>query len=421
MARTTAAAPEPEASLRAPSGFQIEHQCLQCGAPACLEETDRLYACPYCRVKSFLLTRDVFRYVLPPKSPSRELIYVPYWRFKGVLLFTTAGGNDHKFVDVTQCAAPATGAPRTLGVRAQAMKLRFASPECAGAFVAPEISFASMVRGVQQRFGRELGKPMLYQAHLGESVGLIYAPFYLSGGRLHDGVLERPAAAPADESALSALKGGRQDWKVRFVAALCPDCGWDLEGERDALALLCRNCSSAWTPSGERLTRVEADCLPDPGAELYLPFWRIRCELDGLAPSGSPELARIAETPAAPGKAPAAEFWSPAFKVRPQVYLRLAVGLTLGRMQGALEAGLPPAGHHPVGLPAEEACESVKTVLAGFHSPRRTLPEVLPGLKPRATHFRLAYLPFRGDVHDYVQPQIGLAVGRSILAQSRNL
>jgi hypothetical protein len=372
-------------------------------------------------VKSLLLTRDVFRYTLPPKTPSRELIYVPYWRFKGVLLFTTAGGNDYKFVDVTQCAAPATGAPQTLGVRAQAMKLRFAAPECAGTFVAPEVPFASMVRGVQQRFGRDLGKPMLYQAHLGESVGLIYAPFYLAGGRLHDGVLERPAAAPADASALSALKGGRQDWKVRFVAALCPDCGWDLEGERDALALLCRNCSSAWTPSGERLTHVEADCLPDPEAEIHLPFWRIRCELEGLVPGSRPALARIAEAPTAPDKAPTAEFWTPAFKVRPQLYLRLAGALTLGRMQAGIEAGLPAAGHHPVGLPVEEACESVKTVLAGLHTPRRTLPEVLHGLTPRATHFRLVYLPFRGDVHDYVQPQSGLSVGRSVLAQSRNL
>ena len=110
-----------------------------------------------------------------------------------------------------------------------------------------------------------------------------------------------------------------------------------------------------------------------------------------------------------------------AFRTASVLISRLAVGLTLGRMQGGLEAGLPPAGHHPVGLPAEEACESVKTVLAGFHTPRRTLPEVLPGLTPRATHFRLAYLPFRGDVHDYVQPQSGLSVGRSVLAQSRNL
>jgi DNA-directed RNA polymerase subunit RPC12/RpoP len=403
------------------SGFQIEHQCPQCGAPACLEETDRLYACPYCRVKSFLLTRDVFRYVLPPKTPSPELIHIPYWRFKGVLLFSLAGGNDHKFVDVTQCAAAAAGAPQTLGVRAQAMKLKFASPECTGSFVAPSVSFASMVKGVQQRFGRSLTRPALYQAHLGESVGLLYAPFYVARGRLHDAVLDAPVTTPAGEVLPESFKGERQGWKVSFVAALCPDCGWDLEGERDALVLLCRNCSSAWTPSGDRLTRVESDTLPDPGAELYLPFWQIRCEMEGIDLRNSADLARIANLPSAPGRSPEFVFWTPAFKVRPQVYLRLAEGLTLGQHQGALTAGLPPAGHYPVGLPVAEACESLKVVLAGFYKPRRALPDILPGLAIRATHFRLAYLPFRADVHDYIQPLTGLAIGRSLLALSRGL
>ena len=38
---------------------QIEQSCPQCGAPANLEETDRLFACPFCRVTSLLLTRDL--------------------------------------------------------------------------------------------------------------------------------------------------------------------------------------------------------------------------------------------------------------------------------------------------------------------------------------------------------------------------
>ncbi|MCK7515939.1 MAG: hypothetical protein MZV70_76205 [Desulfobacterales bacterium] len=72
--------------------FQIEHQCPQCGAPANLEETDRLFACPFCRVKSFLLTRDYFRYVLPAKNPAgKELVYFPYWRFKGHSAVQPAG------------------------------------------------------------------------------------------------------------------------------------------------------------------------------------------------------------------------------------------------------------------------------------------------------------------------------------------
>jgi len=420
VAKSTPAPIRPEPSGLRPSTFQIEHQCPQCGAQASLEETDRLYACPYCRVKSFLLTPDVFRYLLPAKTHSADLIHVPYWRFKGVLLFSLASGNDHKFVDVTRCAAAMPAVPQTLGVRAQAMKLRFVTPESPGAFLRPSVSLAAVVKDVQRRFSRMLDKPLLYQAHLGESVGLLHAPFYASGGQLYDAVLDKPAAPlPVDDP--ETLKGGKPDWKASFIAALCPDCGWDLEAERDALVLLCRNCASAWTPSGERLTRVDSHVLEDPDPEaLYLPFWLIRCDMEGIDLRSGSDLARIANLPSVPAVQDFV-FWAPAFRVRPQVYLRLADGFTIGQHQGRLAAGLPPARHHPAALPVEEACESLKIVLAGFYKPRRSLPDVLSRLTIRATHYRLAYIPFRADVHDYIDPLTGLAVGRNTLALSHNL
>jgi DNA-directed RNA polymerase subunit RPC12/RpoP len=422
VAKATTAILQPDTGTPRPSTFQIEHQCPQCGAPACLEETDRLYACPYCRVKSFLLTPEVFRYVLPARTHSADLIHVPYWRFKGILLYSLASGNDHKFVDVSQCAAAVAGVPQTLGVRAQAMKLRFATSECPGGFLPPNASFAATFKDVQRRFSRMLDTPALCQAHLGESVGLLYAPYYVAGGRLYDAVLDAPVAPLPRAIAPESFKGGKPDWKPSFIAALCPDCGWDLEGERDALVLLCRNCSSAWTPSSDRLTRVESDRLSDPDADaLYLPFWQIRCDVDGIALRSGADLARIANLAPLRDGSDDFVFWAPAFKVRPQVYLRLAEGLTIGQHQGKLSSGLPPARHHPATLPVEEACQSLKIVLAGFYKPRRALPEVLPGLILRATHFRLAYLPFHPDVHDYVDSLTGLAVGRNLLALSRNL
>ena len=58
------------------TSFIIEHQCPQCGAPAELEETDRLFQCGYCRVKSYLTIPDYFRYTLPHHAPAgKELIY----------------------------------------------------------------------------------------------------------------------------------------------------------------------------------------------------------------------------------------------------------------------------------------------------------------------------------------------------------
>lgn len=406
----------------APSSFRIEHQCPQCGAPACLEETDRLYACPYCRVKSLLLTRDVFRYVVPAGTAERDLVHIPYWRFKGMLLFSTAGGNEHKFVDVSRCAARAEWLPQSLGVRPQAMRLRFLDPATVERCVAPAVPLSAAVKEVQRRFAQGLSRPVLYQSHLGESTALIYAPFYARKGRLVDAVLGQPAGRLPEGEDLESLRPEAPGWTPTFMAALCPDCGWDLEGERDALVLLCRNCASAWTPSGDRLTRVDSDCLPDadPSAH-YLPFWGIRCEVEGMTLKTAADLARAANLPPPPDPDRDAVFWLPAFKVRPAVYLRMAEALSLTRLPGELRTGLPPADHHPATLPVEEASESLKVVLAGIYKPRRALPEILPAVTLRATHYRLAYLPFRSDAHDFIGPLPGLTVGRAALRLSRNL
>ncbi|MGD9137268.1 MAG: hypothetical protein PVH42_10930, partial [Desulfobacterales bacterium] len=40
--------------LEAAINVLIEYQCPQCGAPATIEETDRLFTCQFCRVNSYL-------------------------------------------------------------------------------------------------------------------------------------------------------------------------------------------------------------------------------------------------------------------------------------------------------------------------------------------------------------------------------
>lgn len=402
--------------------FRIDCQCPQCGAPANLEETDRLFACPFCRVRSFLLTRDYFRYVLPAKNPAgKELFYIPYWRFKGTLLFSLPAGNDHKFLDVNQCAADAPGLPATLGLRAQAMKLKFVSPDMEGRFVPPVHSFAETFTAFQQRFGQALPSSVLYRAHLGESLGLLYSPFYAKD-RLYDAVLDAPIGkAPPG----NGFKGEKPGWKVNFVPALCPDCGWDLEGQKTALALHCRNCASSWYPSGEKLTRVESHCLEGSEADLaYLPFWQITCETSDIALKTYGDLVKAANLPMIVEASRAGRefrFWTPAFKLRAPAFMRMAESLTLTQLQEKLAPVLPPERHHAVTLPVEEACESLKVVLAGFLKPRRRVAEMLPRIAVQPTHFRLAYLPFREDRHDFIQVETGLAVNKNLLGLSGSL
>lgn len=406
------------------TAFQIDCQCPQCGAPANLEETDRLVACPFCRVRSFLLTRDYFRYVLPAKNPAgKELVYLPYWRFKGTMLFSLPSGNDHKFLDVNQCAADAPGAPATLGLRPQAMKLKFLSQSLSGRFVAPTHSFSETFKRFQTRFSRTLPKPILYSAHLGESMGLLYSPFYAKD-RLYDAVLDAPlgSAVPSGCLADKGLQDEKPDWRLTFVAALCPDCGWDLEGQRTALVLHCRNCASSWYPSGETLTRVQSDCLKGGGTDLhYLPFWQITCDVSEIALKTFGDLARVANLPKivdASLEAREFRFWTPAFKLRARAFMRLAENFTITQPQNLLIPALPPERHHAVTLPVEEACESLKVVLAGFLKPRRRIAELLTRIVISPTHFRLAYLPFREDQHDFIQAQTGQAVNKNLLSLS---
>jgi hypothetical protein len=376
-------------------------------------------------VRSFLLTRDYFRYVFPAKNPSgKDLFYVPYWRFKGALLFTTPAGNDYKFVDVSQCAADIPGIPRTLGLRAQAMKLKFAAPEMEGHFITPATSFAETFKTFQRRFNQGLPKPILCSAHLGESMGMLYSPFYAQE-RLYDAVLDQPTAAPSDGFSPDGSQGAKLDWKAQFMAALCPDCGWDLEGERDALVLHCRNCRSAWYPSRERLTRVEAFCMRDAEAGcLYLPFWQMNCDISEVTLKNYADLLHLANLPRIAEKSfeeREFRFWTPAFKVRAPAFLRLAESLTLIQAQPMLAPSLPAGRHHPVTLPVEEACESLKIVLAGFLKPRSMVVDLLPGITIHPTQFRLAYLPFQEDPHDYFQPQTQVAINKNLLSLSRNL
>jgi hypothetical protein len=118
--------------------FIIEHQCPRCGGPAELEESDRLFRCGFCRAGSYLSVPDYFRYILPHSAPSgKNLIYFPYWRFKGMLFFCVPGQIKNNFVDVSQQAMASAHFPFSLGFRSQTQKLRLADGSAHGLYIAP--------------------------------------------------------------------------------------------------------------------------------------------------------------------------------------------------------------------------------------------------------------------------------------------
>ncbi|MDM8517379.1 hypothetical protein QUF76_14345 [Desulfobacterales bacterium HSG16] len=223
------------------SDFIIEHQCPQCGAPAELEETDRIFTCDYCRVTSCLLQHRYFRYILPHKAPDgTDIVYFPYWHFRGFHLACTKDKIVKRFVDSTCQAMKSDIFPFSLGLRSQTLKLKFATDETDGNFIKPNIPKPQVMDIFKARFLHFFDDPPAHQAFIGESLSLIYAPFYVKDV-LYDAVLNKPAtnSLPDDVKPenlkVACYPPRRSNWRIGFTPAICPECGWDLTGKRNAI------------------------------------------------------------------------------------------------------------------------------------------------------------------------------------------
>lgn len=408
------------------SNFLIDYQCPQCGAPAILDETDRLFFCEYCRVKSYLITKDFFRYTLPSRATeNKKLLYFPYWRFKGMLFSCVSGGVRQKFIDVSYQAVESRYFPISVGFRSQALKLKFVTPDTEGRFIEPNQTFKKVMGVFEERFKGSLPKPVFHQAHIGESLSLVYSPFYVND-KVYDAVLNEPVSSSLpDDFDASAFSGGRPDWQIGFLPTLCPNCGWDLEGRRDSLVLICRNCDSLWQPDEKGFNTLKFAHIPEKGDNIiYLPFWRIKADVSEINLKSYADLVKIANLT----KFVKHEwsdmkfsFWSPAFKVRPQTFLPLSCKMTLFQPQEKLVNKLPDSELYPVTLPFSEAVESLKINLASFMKPRKSLIPKLPDIKILPRNFLLVYVPFIEKHHELIGLSSNFAISKNQLKMARNL
>lgn len=406
----------------------IDYQCPQCGAPATLDETDHLFECAFCRVKSYLLSR-VYRYVLPHRAEEgKGVLYFPYWRFKGMLFSCAAEGIQHRIVDVSSRAVGVDQAPATVGLRSQTLKLRFLTPETEGRFLQPDIAYSEMLEQIRARYANPGSGPLFLQEFIGETLSLLYAPFYLAGGRLFDAVLNRPVSGPlSDDGDPASLPGGRPRWRLQFVPAQCPECGWDLEGARDSLALVCRNCHSVWHAGKKRFMKTSFATLPfpeDADAISFLPFWKVRARVSGIALDSLADLVRLANLPKAvtdPMEKRAFHFWAPAFKVRPQDFLRFSLRTTLSQPEEEGVSRLPDGDLYPVTLPVTEAVESLKLNLASFMKPPRRLYPKLHDITIKTRDVVLIYLPFQVRGNELTYAPCRLRINRNLLTYARQL
>lgn len=391
-----------------------------------MEETDRLIACEFCKVKSYLATKDFFRYMFASQAAqSKDLVFFPYWRFKGMLFACAVSSTRHKFIDVSHQAVASRWFPISIGLRSQALKLQFVTPKTAGRFLKPTQSFDHIKQTFENRFDRSLPRPVLHHAHIGETLSLIYAPFYVEN-QVYDAVLNRPiSAALTEDFDIQQLPGESPSWRIHFISTLCPNCGWDLEGERQAMVLLCKNCTSAWYPKGRKLKKIKFGKHPTHADRaVYLPFWRIRTEISGIHLNTYADLIRIANIPKVVQNSwedIGFHFWTPAFKVRPKIFLQLSNNMTLAQLHNELITDLPEQRHYPVTLPVTEAIESLTVSLASFIKPQNKLHDILAHIEISAKNFMLVWVPFQEKHHEFVQPDLQYAINKNILALSENL
>jgi hypothetical protein len=330
----------------------------------------------------------------------------------------SASGVSERFVDTTTLAINIPELPFSLGLRPQVMKLRFVLPETKGRFISPDIPAELAVPG--------LGAPpesVFYQNFIGETVSLLHAPLLFKRGTLHDAVLGRPVCPWTDED-MGRLKNATlpADGQIRFIPTLCPHCGWDMEGEKDSLVLICRNCNRAWACPDDEFRQIPFTVMtPLPGKgkpAVYIPFWRMRPRIEGMTLASHADLIRTANLPKA--IAPAFEneplyFWSPAFKINPSLYGRWAKQMTVLRPLGDANDRLPEAPVYPVTLPLTEAVEGIIVTLARVSTDKRGLYPKLAGLRIALEESRLEYHPFILEHNELIHASLRISLDRTSL------
>ena len=407
------------------SSWEVELECTQCGAPISLEETDRILACPYCHVRLYLWTPSQFCYCLPPlKAASENLTFIPYWRFKGVVYSVIPFEVRHRILDTTLLAYAHRVLPLTLGIRPQALKLRFASGETQGRFLKPQVSLQEAAMRIHNQFeeleGFLLSRPPFHREFIGELGSLIFFPVFVRNGAIVDGILGKaigPKKGPEFEEAPSGLP---DHWHIKPISTLCPNCGNALQGGRESLLLFCTICQVAWNPSLGSLVASPFEAIPGKGdPSVYLPFWRMRATVKGIPLNSYADLARAANLPKmirSEWEEQPACFWIPAFRVHPSLFLRFSRQMTLFQPAEKTESVPPNALLHPVTFSEESAAATLKIHLAHLLTKKKDYFPSLREITMEPAERTLVFIPFTSTGRELVHPQLGIGVQKQTLS-----
>jgi len=405
--------------------YKVEQACPQCAAPIEFEDTDRLLKCPFCDVRSYLYSRDYFRFVLPDKADDKDLVFVPYLRFKGTVAHCQGFKIGHRIIDVTHLGAMYKRFPISLGLRPQAMKMRFLSPETQGRFLRRPMK-PNRVLAYIARQSVKGSEPLYHQTFIGEAYSVIYLPTYLDETRLVDAITNKticnlPEGEDPYEDAMDKVPG----WNVAFLATICPKCGWDLAGDKSSVVLTCNNCDTAWEAYQNKLVPVEYSTVPGQNSDsFYLPFWKVEAEAHGAEINSFADFVRTTRQPVVirpQWEDMPLTFVIPGFKIRPRIFLRLCAQMTLSQARFKDEQTIPDANLHPVTLPRGEASQSLKITLASSAVTKKSVFPELPKIRFVPKKFTLTYYPFYLHGQDLIQEDLQISVLLKALEFGRHL
>jgi hypothetical protein len=394
-----------------------------------LEETDRILSCAYCRVRLLLLHQGYPQYFLEPFQGRRsfqEMIYVPYWRLRGLAFDCFRRSPRDRVIDAAFLAVKTPSLPPYLGLQARAFKLRPASSALKERMFRSQVTLAEVLSQVaaasaQPSSVEKSPAPEAFPpVFIGETISRVYAPIYFRERMIYDGLGDRLISRGEEADFDDQGRLQEKDFPPsRFLAAMCPYCGADLQGEKDAWVFLCRNCDRLWAQQGEHLKPLDFGVL-DPQGEtgcFYLPFWRIHPpagdRLDERLPRRFPS-DWFPQDPWASGEGEK-YYWLPAFKLSPSPFLTAARALTCRQPSSfRLLQTLPRGQYYPVNLPWEQAAEGLLVLAADLQkSPVGSRDLFFPaGKEPEAL---LVFVPFLLQGNELVQKNLAVGVSRAAL------
>lgn len=414
----------------------IEQSCPSCGASIELREEDRLVLCEFCGVHNYKCGDTAGRYVLPYRLPDQispdEVFFAPYLRFKGAVYYIRGADVKHKLVDTTRAGFGATVSgcfPVSLGLRPQALRLQPVVAGTEGIFLQQSVPTREVfihAVGVLDIFGEKDAKDTYHRAFIGETLSRIYQPYYIHNDCYYDAVLRKKVGVVSEiKQLLQDTIFSTKAWEPDFISTFCPFCGGRLQGEADSIVLQCKNCRRHWKEEGGRFQEVKWSVgYSGLSTSQYLPFWKIRCTIEGYSLTSYGDLLRFTNQPVVLSRAYDTMpliFYIPAFKLQPKSFLQVSAQLTRTQPRLPIEKDDAAIKGYPVTLNQDEAVQAIKSVMASITVSRKTRFPLLPSLQVRPAETVLTYLPFEQKSHDFIQPEslaslqtAALKVGRSL-------